>query len=111
MLRRVLLAALVAVSSLAIIGFTADEALACTNGNCGDSTTELFFYTGGGEHAVTSMPYGQPLLMSALVSDDSGSCDTGQCDRPSGHVYFYDNGDAGYFAVSPTDPNFYTPTS
>ncbi len=109
MLRRALLAALVTVSSLAIIGLTADEALACTNGNCGDSITYLYFYTAGGESSVTSMPYGQPLLISALVSDDSGSCGTGQCDTPSGHVYFYDNGDPGYFAVSPTDPNFYTP--
>ncbi len=103
------------VSTLAVLGgcvfsiSRATPALADSCSDCGESKTELYFYTGDGSASVTSIPYGQPLLMDALVLDDSGSCDIGDCNTPSGHVYFFDNGATGYFTLSPTDPNYYTP--
>lgn len=112
MLRRALLAALVTISGLAIVGLDAPPAAADSCSSCGESETQLFFYHSDGNGQIQpggNFPYGQTLLMDALVSDVSGSCDIGDCNTPSGHVYFYDNGAADPFVASPEDPNYYTP--
>lgn len=112
MLRRALLASLVVLSGLAVEAIKAPPVYADSCSSCGESDTDLNFYSGGGTGSVTgTFPYGQPLLLSASVLDVSGSCDIGDCNNPSGHVYFYDNGAANPFVAAGPDPNNYTPTS
>ena len=111
-LRRAFLAALVVVSGLAVVGLQAPPAAADSCSDCGESKLELNFYLDNGfTGPVTSTTYGRPVLMAALVSDDSDSCDIGDCNTPSGKAYFFDNGNVGYFAIAPSDPNDYTPDS
>ncbi|HVV35819.1 MAG TPA: Ig-like domain-containing protein [Acidimicrobiales bacterium] len=105
--RTFLMVILAVTSVLVAIGADTPKAAADSCSDCGESDTDLLFIYNNSN--VTSAPYGQPVILDAIVSDVSGSCDIGDCNTPSGKVYFFDNGDTGYFALAPADPDDYTP--